>query len=42
MRDELVRVQDAMLLKQLTPAAGAKELQTKLQAILDDYWSKKK
>ncbi len=42
MRDEVVRVQDAMLLKQVTPAAGAKELQTKLQAILDDYWSKKK
>lgn len=42
MRDELVRVQDAMLLKQTTPAAGAKELQTRLQAILDDYWSKKK
>jgi multiple sugar transport system substrate-binding protein len=42
MRDELLRVQDAMLLKQVTPAQGAKELQTKLQAILDDYWSKKK
>jgi multiple sugar transport system substrate-binding protein len=42
MRDELIRVQDAMLLKQMTPAQGAKELQTKLQAILDDYWSKKK
>jgi multiple sugar transport system substrate-binding protein len=42
MRDEVVRVQDAMLLKQMTAAAGAKELQTKLQAILDDYWSKKK
>jgi multiple sugar transport system substrate-binding protein len=42
MRDEVVRVQDAMLLKQTTPAQAAKELQTKLQAILDDYWSKKK
>jgi multiple sugar transport system substrate-binding protein len=42
MRDELRRVQDAMLLKQMTPAQGAKELQTKLQAILDDYWSKKR
>jgi multiple sugar transport system substrate-binding protein len=42
MRDELIRVQDAMLLKQMTPAQGAKELQTKLQGILDDYWSKKK
>jgi ABC-type glycerol-3-phosphate transport system substrate-binding protein len=42
MRDEVVRVQDAMLLKQMTPAQGAKELQTKLQGILDDYWSKKK
>ena len=42
MRDEVTRVQDALLLKQMTPAQGAKELQTKLQAILDDYWSKKK
>ena len=42
MRDEVVRVQDAMLLKQMTPAQGAKELQTKLQGLLDDYWSKKK
>jgi multiple sugar transport system substrate-binding protein len=42
MRDEVARVQDALLLKQVTPAQGANELQTKLQAILDDYWSKKK
>jgi multiple sugar transport system substrate-binding protein len=42
MRDEVVRVQDALLLKQMTPPQGANELQTKLQAILDEYWSKKK
>jgi hypothetical protein len=40
MRDAVTQTQTALLLKQLTPAEGAKEMQTRLQGILDDYWSK--
>jgi multiple sugar transport system substrate-binding protein len=40
MRDAVTQTQTALLLKQLSPAEGAKEMQTRLQGILDDYWSK--
>ena len=42
MRDEISRVEWAMLAKQITPRQGALELQSRLQHMMDDYRSKAK
>ena len=39
MRDEIDRVERAMLMKQMTPRQGATELQFRLQSMMDDYRS---